>query len=122
MTHNTENDAPTPVPPGPCWADSGHTWPGVAEGTTVRCDLLAGHAGAHQADRGSMGGTAVWPNDSEAHDVKFHVGTGTVVCTCGAYFESERFGVTMPRSAVSLWAEHVRLTRPIPPAKAEGDQ
>lgn len=47
---------------------------------------------------------------TEPHDVKLHVGTGTVVCTCGAYFETERFGVTMPRSAVSLWAQHVRRT------------
>ena len=48
------------VPPGPCWHDSGHSWPG--ETFTVRCDLLAGHAGAHQAER-PMGGTAVWTSD-----------------------------------------------------------
>lgn len=47
-----------PVPPGPCWHDSGVTWPG--ETASVRCELLAGHDGAHQADRGSRGGTAVW--------------------------------------------------------------
>lgn len=44
----------------------------------------------------------------EPHDVKFSVGTGTVVCTCGDYFETEWLGVTMPRNAVNLWAEHVR--------------
>jgi hypothetical protein len=51
------------VPPGPCWADSGITWPNSV--ATTRCELLAGHAGAHQADRGLMGGTAVW-TDAEA--------------------------------------------------------
>jgi len=104
------------VPPGPCWADSGIAWPEMPDGVTVRCDLLAGHAGAHEADRGVRGGTAVWDNESEPHDVKFHIGTGIVVCTCGAYFEEFRHGVTMPRNAVNLWAEHVRATRPLPPA------
>lgn len=47
-----------PVPPGPCWHDSGTTWSG--ETYSVHCELLAGHDGAHQADRGSRGGTAVW--------------------------------------------------------------
>lgn len=46
------------VPPGPCWHDAGVDWP---NGVRPRCDLLAGHEGAHQADRGLMGGTAVWP-------------------------------------------------------------
>lgn len=112
-----QSDETVAIPPGPCWADSGHRWPGMAEGTTVHCDLLAGHAGAHEADRGAMGGTAVWPNDTEAHDVKFHVGTGTLVCTCGDYFQSQSgqvFGI--PRNAVSLWAEHVRQTRTAPGA------
>lgn len=48
---------------------------------------------------------------NDTHEVVFHVGSGTVVCSCGAYFESERLGVTMPRSAVSLWAEHIRHVR-----------
>lgn len=52
-----------PVEPGPCWADSGFVWPG--RDISTRCDLRAGHAGAHEADRGSMGGTAVW-TDAEA--------------------------------------------------------
>lgn len=51
------------VPPGPCWADSGVIWPGRV--ATTRCDLRAGHAGAHEADRGDLGGHAVW-TDSEA--------------------------------------------------------
>lgn len=46
-----------PPPPGPCWHDSGITWP---DGFRPRCELLAGHDGAHQCDRGSKGGTAVW--------------------------------------------------------------
>jgi hypothetical protein len=45
------------VPPGPCWHDSGITWP---DGFRPRCELRAGHAGAHECDRGAMGGTAVW--------------------------------------------------------------
>lgn len=49
--------------PGPCWADSGVSWPEMPDGTTVHCDLLAGHAGAHQAERGQMGGIAVWPRE-----------------------------------------------------------
>lgn len=52
---------------------------------------------------------------TDRHDVKFNVGTGTVVCTCGAYFESERYGTTLPRNAVALWAEHVRRTTVTPP-------
>lgn len=47
-----------PVPPGPCWHDSGVKWPDQT--ASLRCELLAGHAGAHQADRGPRGGTAVW--------------------------------------------------------------
>lgn len=62
MSQSAEKDAGRV---GPCWADSGHSWPGMPDGVTVRCDLPAGHAGAHEADRGSMGGTAVWPNDDE---------------------------------------------------------
>ena len=46
--------------------------------------------------------------DAEPHDVKFHIGTGMVVCTCGAYFQSQQVGIAMQRNAVSLWAQHVR--------------
>lgn len=51
------------VPPGPCWHDSGFRKLGTSG--TYRCTLLAGHAGAHEADRGSLGGTATW-TDEEA--------------------------------------------------------
>lgn len=56
--------APTaPVPPGPCWNDSGiPTKFGGDQAFTVRCELLAGHAGAHEASR-QFGGTSVWPNE-----------------------------------------------------------
>lgn len=53
-----------PVDPGPCWADSGIVWPG--RNFSTRCDLRAGHLGAHEADRGSMGGTAVWTDANRA--------------------------------------------------------
>jgi hypothetical protein len=46
------------VEPGVCWAESGIVWPG--RDFSTRCELRAGHAGAHEADRGSMGGTATW--------------------------------------------------------------
>ena len=48
----------SPPTPGPCWDDSGVTLPGVLH-ETVRCELLAGHAGAHEATRPN-GGTSVW--------------------------------------------------------------
>lgn len=50
--------AATAVEPGVCWAESGVVWPG--RDFSTRCELRAGHAGAHEADRGSMGGTATW--------------------------------------------------------------
>lgn len=56
--------APPAVPPGSCWHDSGFPVPGVGV-QNYRCTLLAGHAGAHEADRGSLGGTATW-TDEEA--------------------------------------------------------
>lgn len=46
-----------PVPPGPCWNDSGSVW----FGNRPRCELLAGHAGAH-VWRDGNGGERVWPN------------------------------------------------------------
>ena len=46
--------------PGPCWASANVAWPG---GIEPRCHLRAGHAGAHECDRGLMGGTAVWTDD-----------------------------------------------------------
>lgn len=49
-----------PVPPGPCWAESPLVWPGREHGP--RCDLLAGHDGAHTAD----GGKCVWSNTAAA--------------------------------------------------------
>lgn len=49
-----------------------------------------------------------WLRDRPKHDVKFHIGTGTVVCSCGAYFETEKMGVTVPKTAVAQWAEHIR--------------
>lgn len=50
-------DAPAfPVEPGACWHDSGVEWP---DGTTPRCELKAGHVGAHEWQRPS-GGTATW--------------------------------------------------------------
>lgn len=52
---------PTSPKPGPCWATAAVLWP---NGVVPRCELEAGHAGAHECDRGSMGGTAVWSNDA----------------------------------------------------------
>lgn len=52
------------VPPGPCWHNSGVTWPG--QNFPVRCDLLAGHDGAHKAP-GRMGGEVVWTNEESTH-------------------------------------------------------
>ena len=46
---------------GACWHDSGHDGPTGR----FRCELLAGHAGAHQDDRGTWGGKAIWPNETE---------------------------------------------------------
>ena len=48
-----------PTPPGPCWHDSGVTWP---SGERPRCELLAGHAGAHTCRSGH--GESVWINVS----------------------------------------------------------
>lgn len=45
------------IEPGLCWAEGGVMWP---NGITPRCELRAGHDGAHECGRGSMGGTAVW--------------------------------------------------------------
>lgn len=53
-----------PVPPGPCWNDSGVILPNSLE-FTYRCDLLAGHEGAHQADRGPWSGEAIWPSSDD---------------------------------------------------------
>lgn len=47
----------TSVEPGPCWHASTYTGPGDTE---FRCELRAGHLGAHECDRGSWGGNAVW--------------------------------------------------------------
>lgn len=52
------------VPPGPCWHNSGVTWPG--QSFPVRCELLAGHAGAHEAE-GRVGGHVVWTNEEADH-------------------------------------------------------
>jgi hypothetical protein len=56
----------TDVPkPGPCWHDSGiYDWAlsHNPNGATIRCQLDAGHAGAHTWGR-PHGGQAVWPND-----------------------------------------------------------
>ena len=52
-----------PVEPGLCWHDPGITWP---NSISPRCELRAGHAGAHECDRGSMGGTATWTDGAIA--------------------------------------------------------
>lgn len=60
------------VPPGPCYHDSGVDVAVIRDigeppgppTYTWRCELLAGHAGAHQADRGRLG-VGVWPNEDE---------------------------------------------------------
>lgn len=50
------------VPPGPCWHNSGGVaWPG--QNHPVRCELLAGHVGAHEAE-GRAGGHVVWEHSS----------------------------------------------------------
>ena len=54
--HTRDEQSTPPVPPGPCWHDSGITWP---SGERPRCELLAGHAGAHAWKRPN-GGEAVW--------------------------------------------------------------
>lgn len=55
--------AASEVAPGPCWHDSGQPWIGGNPGAgNIRCELLAGHAGAHVAKR-TAGGESVWPND-----------------------------------------------------------
>lgn len=65
-----ENHRCTIVPPGQCLHDSGTPirigWPQTEADDlgTYRCDLLAGHAGAHQCDRGRLG-AGVWPNEDE---------------------------------------------------------
>lgn len=46
------------VEPGLCWHDSGI---GLSDRDTWRCELKAGHLGAHECERN--GGTAVWPAD-----------------------------------------------------------
>lgn len=51
------------VPPGPCWSDSGVTWP---DGWNPRCDLLPGRAGAHETTRPN-GGTTAWTDDGPLH-------------------------------------------------------
>lgn len=50
-----------PVEPGPCWHDSGVNIP--TSDATYRCELKAGHLGAHECGRGN--GHAVWPADTE---------------------------------------------------------
>lgn len=49
------------VPAGPCWHNSGVTWPG--QNFPVHCELLAGHAGAHEAE-GRAGGRVVWEHST----------------------------------------------------------
>lgn len=55
---------PTPEA-GPCWHDSGYDWP---NGGRPRCELLAGHAGAHTW-RNPHGGEAVWVESLAGHDL-----------------------------------------------------
>lgn len=55
------------VAPGPCWAAPSARQLG-SNTIPVRCELLAGHAGAHQCDRGHLGGTWTWPEDEQADD------------------------------------------------------
>ncbi len=47
----------TIAPPGPCAHDPGVVWP---TGIKPRCELRAGHEGAHECDRGAMGGNSTW--------------------------------------------------------------
>lgn len=58
-----EEPAATPVAPGLCWAESDIVLPGHK--FAIRCDLRAGHDGAHEANRRSMGVLTVW-SDVEA--------------------------------------------------------
>ncbi|WP_232676709.1 hypothetical protein [Nocardioides sp. R-C-SC26] len=48
--------------PGLCWNDSGVTWP---DGFNPRCELRAGHAGAHESNRNGRGGQTVWLDDEQ---------------------------------------------------------
>lgn len=50
------------VPPGQCWSDRGS----LGEVGSFRCELLAGHAGAHQANGGSWCGRVTWMKALEA--------------------------------------------------------
>lgn len=56
------------------------------------------------------------------HDVKYHHG-GEVVCTCGAYFRTDRSAwmLDSPRTGLAKWAEHLRATasEPAPDRGAE---
>lgn len=54
----TQHKCSQPIPSGPCWHDSGMGLPGLP---TWRCELKAGHLGAHECERHN--GTAVWPAD-----------------------------------------------------------
>lgn len=57
-----EHHCSLPPVPGQCASAAAVIWPG---GVTPRCELRAGHTGAHECDRGSMGGTAIWIEDEE---------------------------------------------------------
>jgi hypothetical protein len=45
----------------------------------------------------------------EEHNVKFHIGTAVVVCTCGEYFATgpALSAVNPGPNAVQKWANHV---------------
>lgn len=63
-----QNLLPT-IPPGPCWNDSGVTWP---NGERPCCELLAGHDGAHTWKR-PLGGEAVWTDaDADSELAQLH--------------------------------------------------
>jgi len=66
LASDVMRDAKGGVAPGPCWDNPGITWP---NGGSPRCELRAGHAGAHECDRGSLGGTAVWTSRTEREDL-----------------------------------------------------
>lgn len=67
--------------------------------------MVGGVSGLVEPDWSSCGA-------SHAHDVKFNIGSGTVVCSCGAYFESDRgVYVAEPETAVKKWAKHMGVTR-----------
>lgn len=58
----------TPAP-GPCWHGSGiDDWSRALSGQTIRCELDAGHAGAHVWRRPD-GGEAVWPATADSNEV-----------------------------------------------------